>query len=103
MNADERRSMRIKTFVSCATCAAILDEKRLRRFFSICVHPRLSAVKTHSYGLEHAIDDLAHLRDPLIRGRPIGRFGDDPHDWLCVAGAGVDPAVGPVDADAVLG
>ena len=43
-----------------------------------------------------------HLRDSGVGGRPVGGFGDDAHDRLGVARPGVDPGVGPVDADAVL-
>src|SRR3954471_1872503 len=63
--------------------------------------PKVGLLK-RGYGSQHAIRDRLHLGDLLLRGRPIRRLGDDPHDWLGVAGAGVNPRAVPVDADAVL-
>ena len=43
-----------------------------------------------------------HGRYACFGNRSRRGFGDDAHDRFGVAGAGVDPGVGPVDANAVL-
>src|SRR5262249_30709976 len=46
-------------------------------------------------------EQRSHLAAQLLRSLPLWCLGDHAHDWLGVAGADVDPAVGPVQAQPV--